>query len=156
RDFVLAVAMATAVVYWLTARGWQVRDRIADFQREGRLDLAIFGLRGALKSGFLRGVAAIFLVAFACRFFLGRYEMVWNDHSFMVGVEYVDQKFALPLQWLVIVACLVAAVLVSARRWKMAAWMALALVIRVAVPTAVRAIYVRPNEISIERPYIQT
>jgi uncharacterized protein len=156
RDFVLALAVATAVVYWLTARGWQVRDRIADFQREGRLDLAIFGLRGALKSGFLRGVAAIFLLAFAFRFFLGRYEMVWNDHGFMVGVDYVDQKFALPLQWLVIVACLFAAVLVSARRWKMAAWMALALVIRVAVPTAVRAIYVRPNEISIERPYIQT
>jgi len=156
RDFVLVVAVATAVVYWLTARGWQVRDRIAEFQNEGRLDIRIFGLRGALESGFLRGVAALFLLAFAFRFFLGRYEMVWNDHGFMVGVDYVDQKVALPLQWLVIAASVAAAGWVSVGRWKVAAWMALALVIRVAGPAAVRAAYVRPNEISIERPYIQT
>jgi uncharacterized protein len=156
RDFVLVMTVAAAVVYWLTARGWQVHDRIAEFQSEGQLNMAIFGLRGALKSGFLRGVAAIFLLVFALRFFLGRYEMVWNDHGFMVGMDYVDQKFALPLQWLVIVACVAAAVLVSVGRWKVAAWMTLALVIRVAGPAAVRVTYVRPNEISLERPYIQT
>jgi uncharacterized membrane protein (UPF0182 family) len=81
--------------------------------------------------------------------------MVWNDHGFMVGVDYVDQQFTLPLQWLVIAACLASAVFVSVGRWKLTAWMALALVIRVAGPPAVRAAYVRPNEISLERPYIQ-
>ena len=155
RGFVLVLAVAAGVVYWLTARGWQLRDRIAELQKEGQLNISILGLRGALESRFLRGVAAVFLLAFALRYFLGRYEMVWNDHGFMVGVDYVDQQFALPLQWLVIAACLAAAVFVSVGRWKLAAWMALALVIRVAGPPAVRAVYVRPNEISLERPYIQ-
>jgi uncharacterized protein len=86
------------------------------------------------------------------RFFLGRYETVWNDHGFMVGVDYV---VTLPLQWLVISAYLVAAGFVTAGRWKLASWMALALVIRIGGPAAVRATYVQPNEISIERPYIQ-
>lgn len=155
RHFVMVLLAAAAVVYWLTARGWQIRDGLVELLKEGQLDVRIFELRGALKSGFLRSVAATFLLVLAFRFFLGRYEMVWNDHSFMVGVDYVDQKFTLPLQWLVIVACLAAAVSVSVGRWKLAAWMALALVIRVGGPAAVRAIYVRPNEISIERPYIQ-
>jgi uncharacterized membrane protein (UPF0182 family) len=155
RRFVQVLAVAAGVVYWLTARGWQLRDRIAELQEGGQLNIGILGLRGALKSGFLRGVAAVLLLAFALRFFLGRYEMVWNDHSFMVGVDYVDQKITLPLQWLVIVACMMAGVFVTVGRWKLAAWMALALVIRVAGPAAVRAVYVRPNEISIERPYIQ-
>ena len=94
----------------------------------------------------------VFLLAFAFRFFLGRYEMVWNDHSFMVGVDYVDQKITLPLQWLVISACITAAMFVTVGRWKLAAWMALALAIRVAGPAAVRAVYVRPNEISSSVP----
>jgi uncharacterized membrane protein (UPF0182 family) len=153
--FVLALALAAAVVYWLTACASQIIDGIAEIQKEGQLDIRIFKLPGALKSPFVRGIAAALLLALAFRFFLGRYEMVWNDHGFMVGVDYVDQKFALPLQWLVIAACLVAAVLVGVGRWKLACWMALALLIQAAGPAAVRAIYVRPNEISIERPYIQ-
>ena len=43
----------------------------------------------------------------ASRFYLGRYEMVYNEHgSFLVGIDYVDQNIGLPLQWLVIFACL--------------------------------------------------
>ncbi|HZP03209.1 MAG TPA: UPF0182 family protein, partial [Terriglobia bacterium] len=144
-----------AVVYWLTARGWQLRGRIEELQKGDQLNIGILGLEGARNSWFLRGVAAVFLLAFALGFFLGRYQMVWNDHSFMVGVDYVDQNITLPLQWLVIVACMMASVFIILGRWKLAAWMALALVIRGAGPAAVRAIYVRPNEISLERPYIQ-
>ena len=155
RGYVMVLAVAVGVVYWLTARGWQMRDRIEGLQKAGQLNVSILGLREALQSRFLRGVAAVFLLALAFRFFLGRYEMVLNDHSFMVGVDYVDQTITLPLQWLVIVAFIMAGVLITLSRWKLAAWMALALVIRVAGPAAVRAVYVRPNEISIERPYVQ-
>ena len=31
RGFLLAVAVVAAITYWVTARGWQLRDRIADF-----------------------------------------------------------------------------------------------------------------------------
>jgi len=155
RGFVLLLAIASGIVYWLTARGWQLRDRIAVLQEQGQFDVRMFNLKGALQSRFIRGTAATVLLALAARFFLGRYEMVWNDHGFMVGVDYVDKMFTLPLQWLVIFGCLVAAGLVTMGRWKLASWMALALVFRMVGPGAVRAIYVGPNEISVERPYIQ-
>ena len=74
-------------------------------------------LTGGLEAKFLRGAAAIFFVALAVRFFFVRYEMVWNDHGFMTGVDYVDEKIALPLQWMSIVACVIAAGLVGAGRW---------------------------------------
>jgi uncharacterized protein len=100
--------------------------------------------------------AVVFLLALALRFFLARYEMVYDDHGFMVGIDYVDLHFALPLQWLVIVCCVAAAALVWMRRWIMAAFMALSLVVLFAVPRLVNSLYVRPNEISIQRPFIDT
>jgi uncharacterized membrane protein (UPF0182 family) len=155
RDFVLALAVAAGVVYWLTARGWQMRDKIDEIRDRGRLDLRMLRLGGDLESHFLRMAAAVFLLMMAFSFFLGRYEMVWNDHSFMVGIDYVDLKIGLPLQWLAIAASVLAAGFIAMGRWSMAAWMALALILKVGGPVVVRAVYVRPNEISLERPYIQ-
>lgn len=153
--FLLGLAVAAAVIYWLTARLWQLRERMPDLQAAGEIDLSVLKLEGALESRFLRVLGAGILLALAYRFFLGRYEMLWNDHTFMVGVNYVDEKFALPLQWLLIAACVAAAVFVWLGRWKLALLMAGAFVLRAAVPALVGAVYVRPNEISIERPYIQ-
>jgi len=156
RSYLLAVAIAAALVYWLTARGWQLKDKLAELQEGGQLDVSILRLEGALESRFLRGLGVVLLLAVAFRFFLGRYEMVWNDHGFMVGIDWVDQNVTLPLQWLLIAACLAAALLLGLGRWKLAAAMALAVVLRAGLPPLVTAVYVRPNEISIERPYIET
>jgi hypothetical protein len=81
--------------------------------------------------------------------------MVLNQHNFLVGADYVDNFIVLPLQWLLIAACVAAAGFVWAGRWMLAASMALALVVRAIVPGAVSALHVRPNEISLERPYIE-
>jgi uncharacterized protein len=155
RSFALVLAITAVVVFWLTARGWQLRPQIARLTDMEGADFSLLALPGALRSRFVRGAAAACLLVWALRFFLGRYEMVWNDHGFMVGVDYVDQMVALPLQWLVICACVAAAGFVAAGRWRLAGWMVVVLFIRLGGPPAVRAIYVRPNEISIERPYIQ-
>ena len=85
--------------------------------------------------------------------------MVWNQHRFMVGIDYTDDHFALPLYWLVIAALLIAgaALIVAApldrrrrrgRRQPRAA-------VR-SCPRIAGSLYVKPNEISLERPYIQT
>ena len=121
-----------------------------------QIDPSFFRLEGGLESRFLRGALVIFLLALALRFFLARYQMVYDDHGFMVGIDYVDLNFALPLQWLAIVACLAAGALVWLRRWILAATMAVSLVVLFAVPKLVDALYVRPNEISIQRPFIGT
>jgi uncharacterized membrane protein (UPF0182 family) len=157
RSYVLALVIFCILVYWIAARAWQLRYRFPDLRQAHEIDPGFFRLEGGLESKFLRGAAMVLLVALAARFFLGRYEMVYNQHgSFLVGIDWVDQKVALPLQWLMIFACLAAAAFVWAGRWLLAGSMAVALVVAFILPPAVSALYVRPNEISLERPYIDT
>ncbi len=156
RQYFLALAVLSALVYWVAARGWQLVRQFPEMQEAGQIDPRLFRLEGALESRFLRGVAAVVLLALALQFYLGRYEMLWQDHGFMVGVDYVSEKITLPLQWVLIFACLGAAVFASIGRWKMAGVMAIAFVLRALIPTVVSAVYVKPNEISIQRPYIRT
>jgi uncharacterized membrane protein (UPF0182 family) len=156
RGYVLAVVIFCILLYWVAARAWQLRHRFPDLREPRELDAGFFRLEGGLESKFLRGAGVFLLVALAVRFYLGRYEMVYNEHgSFLVGMDYVDQNIGLPLQWLLVFGSLAAAVFVWLRRWMLAASMALTLVISFLVPRAVSALYVRPNEISLQRPYIQ-
>ena len=93
------------------------------------------------------------------RFYLGRYEMVYNEHgTFLVGIDYVDQNIGLPLQWLVIVACLAAAVFVWMGRWlRCAGLMALSLVLDFVAPgRGERRSMCGPTKSRSQRPYIQT
>ena len=165
RGYLLAIVILCILVYWLTARGWQLAENRQDlFNRmrdpgnpASQLNPGIFRLEGGLESRFLRFAAVAFLLAMALRFFLARYQMVYNQHgSFLVGIDYVDQNIGIPMQWLLIFACLAAAVLVLLGRWIWAAWMAVSLVIAFVAPRAVAAFYVTPNEISLQRPYIET
>ena len=157
RSYVLAVVIFCILLYWVGARAWQLRYRLPNLRDAHELDPTFFRLEGGLESRFLRGAAVVLLLAMAVRFFLARYEMVYNEHgTFLVGVDYVDQNIGLPLQWLLIFASIAAALFVWLGRWMLAAGMALALVISFVVPGAVAALYVRPNEISLERPYMQT
>jgi uncharacterized protein len=165
RSYVLALAIFSILIFWVAARAWQLRYRfgaLRDSRRYGpsgfpEIEPNFFRLEGGLESRFLRGAAVVLLLAFAVRFYLARYEMVYNEHgSFLVGVDYVDQNFGLPLQWLIIAACVAAAVLVWMGRWLLAASMAIALVVAFLVPGIVSTLYVKPNEISLQRPYIET
>ncbi|HLY20496.1 MAG TPA: UPF0182 family protein, partial [Bryobacteraceae bacterium] len=156
RGYLLALVIVCVLVYWVAARGWQIRHRLPELSEMRQLDPSFFRLEGGLESRYLRGAMVVFLLALALRFFLARYEMVYDDHGFMTGVDYVDQNFALPLQWLVIAACVAAAALVWLRRWITASFMAISLVVLFIVPRLVSTLYVRPNEISIQRQYIQT
>jgi uncharacterized membrane protein (UPF0182 family) len=157
RSYALAVVIFCILLYWITARAWQLRFSLPQLRDAHELDASFFRLEGGLESRFLRGAAVVLLLALAVRYFLARYEMVYNEHgTFLVGVDYVDQYVGLPLQWLLILACIAAAVFVWLGRWILAGSMAVALVISFVVPGAVAALYVRPNEISLERPYIET
>jgi len=163
RGYLLAVVILCILLYWIAARGWQIAlDRKAWVERfrnpdrqANELRPGMFRLEGGLESRFLRIAAAVFLLAMAWRFFLARYQMVYNEHgSFLVGIDYVDLHIGLPMQWLLIFACLTAAVLALLGRWVWAAWMAVSLVVAFLVPHAVSAFYVTPNEISLQRDFI--
>jgi hypothetical protein len=153
--FVLGVTLISALLYWIAARVWQVRTHLPRFGEHGTIDIGELRMLGALKSRFLSVVVALFLAALAIRLYLSRYELLMNDHGFMVGMDWVDQTITLPLLWLTILACIAAAALfwLGLRRW--AGLMALALVVQILVPRIISAVYVRPNELTIEKPYIQ-
>jgi len=156
RRFLLALIIASIVVYWLSARAWQLRYRVPELRNMERIDLSVLRLSGGLESRFLRGALAVLLLAFAVKFFLGRFEMVHNEHGFMTGVDYVDANITLPLQWLLVGASIAAAALVASGRWLLAGIMVLAVPIEFLLPALVSSLYVKPNEISLERPYIDT
>jgi uncharacterized membrane protein (UPF0182 family) len=157
RGYVLGLVIVAILVYWIAARGWQLRYRMSELRNMQELDASFLKLEGGLESRFLRGAAVVLLLALACRFYLERYEMVYNEHgTFLVGVDWVDQNVGLPLQWLLILSCLVAAALVWMGRFLWAAFLALSLVVSFVVPGIVSALYVKPNEISLERPYVVT
>ncbi|HWE49726.1 MAG TPA: UPF0182 family protein [Bryobacteraceae bacterium] len=156
RGYVFAVLILAILIYWLVARGWQLRFTLPDLMR-GSFDFSLLRLSGGLESGFLRIALAIFLIAFSLKFYLGRYEMVWNQHRFMVGIDYTDDHFVLPLYWVMIGALLAAAALILVRRWIVAGGLVgVATVLLFIVPGIAGSLYVKPNEISLERPYIQS
>jgi len=158
--FAFGLAILCALVFWATARGWQLADRLEldHLSRRSTVDVGmrLLLLRGASRAGFVRAVAVILLLGFAAWVFLGNYELVFNSHAFMTGADYVDEKVTLPLRWLLILAIFAAIPLVWTLRYKKALVLVAAFfVVQMAVPGIVRAVYVRPNEISIERPYIE-
>lgn len=156
RGYVFTVVILAIMVYWLVARGWQLRFTLPELTR-GPIDLSVFRLSGGLESKFLQGATAVFLVAMASKYYLGRFEMVWNQHRFMVGVDYTDDHFSLPLYWVMIGALLVSTVLVLVRQWIAAgAISGIGLALLAVVPGIAGSFYVKPNEISLERPYIQS
>ncbi len=162
--FVFVLAILCALVFWATARGWQLMESFR-FQREhiqGRFPAPLdfeprtLLLPGAGRTGFLRIVVLIMLLGLAALFFLGNYDLLLNSHAFMTGADYVDQKITLPLRWALILATLAAIPLAWTARYLKALYIVAGFfVLQLLVPPMVRAVYVRPNEISIERPYIE-
>src|ERR1700682_4811849 len=160
--FVFVLAILCALVFWATARGWQLTERF----RYGRLRIDsgntlvlgpnTFLLPGATRAGFVRIISVIILLGFAVWIFLGNYELLLNSHAFMTGADFVDEKVTLPLRWLLIVATLASLPLVWVQQYKKAVILVMSFfVLQLALPGIVHAVYVRPNEISIERPYIE-
>jgi len=159
--FLFVLAIFSALLFWVTARGWPLFERA----RYGRLmdgpakTINLGGylrLPGATRTPFVRVIAVILLLGFAAWVYLGNYELLFKSHAFMTGADYVDEKVTLPLRWLLIISILAALPLVWMSKFKPAAVLVTScFILQFALPAIVSAVYVRPNEISIERPYIE-
>ena len=160
--FAFILAILCGLLFWATARGWQLAERFRYGQfLEGPNNTLVLGpgsllLPGASRAGFVRVMGMIVLLGFAAYIYLGNYELLLNAHAFMIGADYVDEKVTLPLRWLLIFVSLGVLPLVWLRKYRNAIILVAGFfVLQLAVPAFVEAVYVRPNEISIERPYIQ-
>ena len=154
--FLEVCAAAGAVVYYVTARVWQMQVRFPELWSSGQLNWDDLRRLGRLETGMFKVLLAFFLVGLAAYFWLGRYELLYTDHGeLMTGVDYVQQHIGLPLQTAKAVAALLAAALVLAGRRKLALACALVLVVDAVLPPAINALQVRPNELALQRPFIE-
>ena len=152
---VLVGAVLALIIYWLASNAETLSSRIPNLQ-SGHFEFEReISVGGAFNSVFMRLVAAILLVGLAIEFYFSRYSMLLEDHgAYLVGVDWVADHIALPLQWLMIFGALAAAALVLAKRAKWALALLLILPVRYIVPSLLSNFYVRPNELTLERPYI--
>jgi uncharacterized membrane protein (UPF0182 family) len=154
--FFAVCAAAGAVVYYATARLWQLRIRFPDLWRQGQVEWDDVKRLGRLETGIFKVMIALFLLGLAVSFWLGRYSMLYSDHGeLMVGIDYVQQNVGLPLQLAKAGAAVLAAVLVLIGQRKLAVACAVVLVADIAAPPLVSSLYVRPNELNLERPFLQ-
>ena len=119
--FVFVLAIICALVFWITARAWQLWARGGSVQTIENLGPDTLLLRGATRSSFVRLVGVILLLCLAIWVFLGNYDLVFNSHAFMTGADYVDEKIVLPLRWLLIVTILGGMPLAWTSRYKLMA-----------------------------------
>ncbi len=154
--FAAVTAFAGGALYYLTARGWQLKRDMPHFGAGHEIDLRDVFSMGPLEAGTVRVLGALFLVAVAAEFWLGRYAMLLSDHgNLMVGVDYVQQNLGLPLQTAKTGFAILAAALVLLRRPKLALACAAIIIVDWVVPPLVSNLYVRPNELTLEKPYIE-
>ena len=154
--FVLGTSLAAALVFWAAARFWDLRSRTW-FATEmgGPVEFDFGDLRGSFEARFLRAAAALFFVAWAVSILLGRYDLLFEDHGSLVGVDWTADNVSLPLAWLKFAAALAAAAAFLAGRFRWALVFPAALIVGALLPPLFTALYVRPSEITIQRPYIE-
>lgn len=152
---ILAATIGSLLIFWITTQLADIRRSSFRFNPETGFEFQGFSFREFSSISFLRIGLALLLIALAVKFFLDRYNFLFENHGiYLVGADYVTERIALPLQWLLILAALAAAGLILAHRAKFALLLLLVLPIRYLLPPLVTSFYVRPNELTLEKPYI--
>ena len=152
--YVVALAIVTAIVYWLTARGWMIQQQARDMRDGMEINIQNLRLQGGPEPLLLRVIVAVVLLGMAGQAYLDRYDFLYSDHGFMVGADYINTNIGIPLQWMSVAAFVIASLLVLGGQWKWALSPVLLIILRVVIPPIVSAAYVKPNELALQRPYI--
>lgn len=152
----LVGAVVSLIIYGLASNAENFSKRLPTFDGPRSFEFEQISVGRLFNSYFVRLVASVFLFALAAHYYLARYDMLLEDHgTYLVGVNWGADHVSLPLQWLLIFGAILAAILVLARRAKLALVLLLILPVRFLLPPLVASLYVRPNELALERPYIQ-
>lgn len=154
--FLLGLSLLSALVFWLTSRFWELRSMMSGEESPGVLALTPETLlSGIFGSAFVRTAAAVFLLLLVGGFYLDRYDLLFEDHGSLVGIDWTAENLVLPLIWLKILASVAAAAAIALHRARWALILPAVLLLAGFAPPLVHALYVRPSEITIQRPYIE-
>ena len=159
--YLFALAFVGAAVFWISGRGWQIFNQFRRFRAEGgNLEEFDLGpqpllLPGATRTNFAKILASIALLGAAAWFYLGQYTLLHSDHSFMVGMDWLDETVRLPLRLLVVFALVLAIPLIVTSRYKIMAYLVGgAIVLHAGLPLVLQWVYVSPNELKLQQDYI--
>jgi uncharacterized membrane protein (UPF0182 family) len=153
---ILTGVVFSLLIYWLASHLKDIEKRIPSLHGDNLYFNQEISLDNALDSSFARLAVAILLAGLAVKFYFSRYSLLVQDHGvYLFGADWVSDHIVLPLQWLMIGGAIAGALLVLAKRGRLALLLLLILPIRYILPSIVTGIYVRPNELALERPYIQ-
>jgi uncharacterized membrane protein (UPF0182 family) len=155
--FVLGVTAVSAVIFVIASTAVPLIRRASQWRGDQPpvLSLDDVDLSNALSSRLLQFLIATLLLVVATRATFYRYNYLHEDHRFLVGIDYIAQNVRIPLLWLSIVCLCVAAVLVLLGRFKLSGVALVGAVLPLVVPPIVSAVYVKPNELNLQRPFIQ-
>jgi len=160
-NLLLSVALVGAVlsllIYWAAAHADRVGKLLQNRLPGGPpFELEHFQFRGLFDSTFIRATGVVLLLGVALKVYFDRYGLLLEDHGqYLVGVDWVADHIVIPLQWLLILAALAAAALLLAKKPRWAALLLLLIPVRFILPPIVASLYVRPNELALETPYIR-
>ncbi|MBV8569162.1 MAG: UPF0182 family protein [Acidobacteriaceae bacterium] len=154
---VLTCVVLALIIYWLAAHAEKLSRQLPNFGRQGaQFDFEPISLRDAFDSHFVRVMLAILLLGVAAKVYLNRFDLLFQDHGqYLVGVDWVADHIVLPLQWCEIIAAVVGTLLVLTRKGRWALILLLVMAVRMVLPGIIASLYVRPNELALEKPYIQ-
>lgn len=152
----LFLCLLLVLVYVVVSRWWSLftQDQL-DPRHVVNIDIAaVFNFRTLGANGTVRFFIAMALLCLAVRAWLSRFDLVYADHGFITGFDYISQMVTNPLLLLATFAIVAGAILALMGRLKLAALAALTLLLPGVVPGLV-GIFVKPNEITLQRPYIE-
>lgn len=156
-SFLLGVLIIQAIMHFLAHKGWLLFRRRPQWSVEGQMaiDIGDLELSRAFESAWLRISGTLAFVVLGLAIWLDRYDLLFEEHESLVGIDWVAEHVSIPLILLKAAACAAgAAGLASGRVWPAlvlpAFW-----VVGLFLPGIVYSTYVRPSEITIQRPYIE-
>lgn len=151
-SFAVAVFGVATVGYFVVKQVWSARSLLRTVA-PGQFEIEWGNLNGGGTGTRILG--ALTLLALAAKFYLNRYDLAFEDHTFLTGVDYVAANVRIPLNWLAVGAAVGAAALVMIGRGRLALGALIVLPVQSVLPGVVNSVYVKPNELTLQRPYIQ-
>src|SRR5712671_4720370 len=106
----------------------------------------------------------LFFAVKAWSYGLDRYLLLYGDNGVVVGASYTDFHIALPVLWLLVGLAAIAALAAWANMWVRTYKLPVAgavlvfgssLVLALVFPALFQLLFVKPNELQLEKPYIQ-
>ena len=153
-NFLLALAFVCALVFAISKTIWSLPNFGMGLNQMGPIEISPRLFDSWAHSNFLRVTTAIFFLGQMVKSYLDRYSLLYDRHNFMTGIDYVGEHVKLPLLLMAIAGFFAVAVSCAFGKYKAILLVFIIWGVQALVPPIVNSLYVKPNEISLQKPYV--